>query len=172
LEYEYPDLTAISKWFLAQINKNLNVHLPASEVTSITMHFLNAVEGTTPSHRMQDKIYEICTDITAIMEEYFGTAIDQQSFHYFRFKNHIKYLVIRKERGTISENNEEDLYIEMQKKYPQIMECVTKINQYLTDLFHQECSHEELLYLMIHINQLYCKEKDSQNTLSTEDQSS
>ena len=46
LEYEYPLLTKISKWMVKKTNEELETHLPKGEVTSITMHFINALEGT------------------------------------------------------------------------------------------------------------------------------
>ena len=46
LEYEYPLLTKISKWMVKKTNEELDTHLPKGEVTSITMHFINALEGT------------------------------------------------------------------------------------------------------------------------------
>ena len=45
LEYEYPKLTKIAAWFVKKINERMHTTLEKGEITSITMHFLNALEG-------------------------------------------------------------------------------------------------------------------------------
>lgn len=100
LEYEYPLLTKVSKWMVKKTNEELDTHLPKGEVTSITMHFINALEGTnTKTHagNIENKISKVIFNVTNIVEKHFNFNIDKKSFNYFRFKNHLKYFVQRKE---------------------------------------------------------------------------
>ncbi len=57
----------------------------------------------------------------------------------------------------IDSNNE--LYESMKKEYPDTYECVCRIGRYIYKEFGQECSKEEMLYLIIHVNRLYLGEK-------------
>lgn len=161
LEYEYPQLTQISRWFIRTVNERLHVTLDKGEITSITMHFLNALEGERKPERQTDtaaRITRVIATATRIVEEYFGIQVNRSSFHYFRFKNHVKFFVQRKERGEEFGNSNEELYQSMEESYPKLRECVARIDDYLEQEFGERCPHEELLYLMIHVNQLYNKE--------------
>ncbi len=158
MEYDYPELTRIAQWFVRKVNEKMKVHLGRGEVTSITMHFLNALEGEKMPEKNPDRTARIIQEVTVLVEEYFGFAVDKNSFHYFRFKNHIKYFVLRKERNEEFNDSNEELYQEMKEKNPQIRKCVAKIDDYMEQEFGERCPHEELLYLMIHVNQLYAKE--------------
>lgn len=166
LEYEYPQFTQIARWFVKNVNKKMNVHLENGEITSIVMHFVNATENngqTCP--QSADKTENIIRRVTRIVEEYFGMAIDRSSFNYFRFKNHLKYFVQRKEKNEEFKDSNTELYREMRNLYPGTNECVSRIDDYLGEVFHERCSQDELLYLMVHVNRLYTKEDfDGRNT--------
>lgn len=159
LEYEYPELTKISKFFIMNINKKKKVHLDKGEITSITMHFINAMEGNTKQQiSPNQQISRVIQNVTKIVEEYFDIIIDKRSFNYFRFKNHLKYFVQRKQKHEEFADSSERLYKDMKNIYKQTCECVSKIDNYLLEEFHEKCTKEELLYLMIHVNRLYTKE--------------
>lgn len=100
----------------------------------------------------------IIRKVTDIIEEHFDIRIDKESFNYFRFKNHMKYFVDRKSRKEEFTDQNQELYDSMKKSYPETYECVLKINEYITSIFHERCSSEEMLYFIIHVNRLYMKE--------------
>ncbi len=161
LEYQYPELTRISRWFIKNVNEKLHVELDRSEVTSITMHFLNALEGEkdTGTHMEEgERINRVISIVTRIVEDYFDVQVDRSSFHYFRFKNHIKFFVQRKEKGGEFSQENEELYESIRTAYPGVADCVARIDDYLEEEFGERCPKEELLYLMIHVKQLYSKE--------------
>lgn len=162
LEYQYPELTRIARWFVRSINEKLDVQLDRNEITSITVHFLNALEGEKISKTQQEegeRIRRIIAVITRIVEDFFQFQVDKSSFHYFRFKNHIKFFVQRKERGGEFSQENEELYESIREAYPGLAECVAQIDDYLEKEFGERCPKEELLYLMIHVRQLYSKER-------------
>lgn len=159
LEYEYPKFTRIAKWFVKNVNKKMNVRLDKGEITSIVMHFINAAQDNIqPCVQTADKTESIIRKVTGIVEEYFDMVIDRSSFNYFRFKNHLKYFVQRKEKNEEFRDSNTKLYQEMKKAYPRTHECVSRIDEYLCEVFHEKCSQDELLYLMVHVNRLYTKE--------------
>ena len=43
----------------------------------------------------------------------------------------------------------------MKEAYPRLRDCVSRIDDYMEREFGERCPHGELLYLMIHVNQLY-----------------
>lgn len=52
----------------------------------------------------------------------------------------------------------DELFEEIKRTYPKVFECVMKVDTYLEEEFKKHCSKKELLYLMLHIQQLYTKE--------------
>ena len=124
--------------------------------------YLNALEGKKISKTQQEegeRIRRIIAVITRIVEDFFQFQVDKSSFHYFRFKNHIKFFVQRKERGGEFSQENEELYESIREAYPGLAECVAQIDDYLEKEFGERCPKEELLYLMIHVRQLYSKER-------------
>ncbi len=158
LEYEQPGITKLAAFFVKNIRKRYQVFLPKGEITSITMHILNAMEGTSGKLEEKESSGVIIRKVTEIIEEHFDIQIDKESFNYFRFKNHMKYFVDRKSRKEEFTDQNQELYDSMRKSYPETYECVLKINEYITEIFHERCSSEEMLYFIIHVNRLYMKE--------------
>ena len=158
LEYEQPGITKLAAFFVKNIGKRYQVFLPKGEITSITMHILNAMEGTSGKLEEKESSGVIIRKVTEIIEEHFDIQIDKESFNYFRFKNHMKYFVDRKSRKEEFTDQNQELYDSMRKSYPETYECVLKINEYITEIFHERCSSEEMLYFIIHVNRLYMKE--------------
>lgn len=158
LEYEQPELTKLAAFFVKNIRKRYEVFLPKGEITSITMHILNAMEGTSKKLEEKESSGMIIRKVTELIEEHFEIQIDKESFNYFRFKNHMKYFVDRKSRKEEFTDQNQELYDSMKKSYPETYECVLKINEYITNIFHEKCSSEEMLYFIIHVNRLYMKE--------------
>lgn len=159
LEYEYPLITKISAWVVNNINKKFGTNLPKGEITSITMHFINALEGKNKGKvEITNRTTKIIEKVTSIVESYFEMNIDKTSFNYFRFKNHLKHFVQRKEAHDEFYDSNEELFNHMKKEYPKTYDCVEKVNDYLNEEFKGKCSKEELLYLMIHLNRLYISE--------------
>lgn len=159
LEYEYPVIMDISKWFINTINKKLNVHLSANEATSIAMHFINALTGDKDSsHSSHDKTSLALNNVTAIIEDFFKMKIDKKDFNYLRYKNHIKYFVQRKEKNKQYLNMDEKIFDSLVNEYPDIYNCIVLIDDYFHEEFKQRCTKEELLYLLIHVERLVTKE--------------
>ena len=171
LEYEHPELTDVAKWFIRKINEDLHVTLGMDEVTSITMHLINAQgvrETQTEQKYSPQRIALVIQDITDIVEAFFQIKIDQKRFHYFRFKNHLKLFLQRKERGEQFDQKKKELYESIRKTYPDVFKCVNLIDDYFLKEFSERCPQEELLYLMVHIIQLYSKEDCNRTGITSE----
>lgn len=161
LEYEHPELTEIAEWFIERINKELNVSLGGDEITCITIHLLNALERYDVQVEQKyspQQIALVIKDITKIIEAFFKIEIDQKSFYYFRFKNHLKLFMQRKEREYQFSNQKKELYESIKNTYPDVFKCVTLIEDYFLQEFSEQCPQEERLFLMVHVIQLFNKE--------------
>ena len=162
LEYEYPEIVRISKLIVQTINLDMNTNLAKGEISSIAMHIINALKGKEISDDLkvdvlEKKVTRIIKDVTTIVEQHFDIKIDKKSFNYFRFKNHIKYFVQRKEEHKLFNESNEELFEGMKVKYKDTYECIKKIDDYISKIYGESCTKEELLYLMIHINCLQVK---------------
>lgn len=165
LEYEHPELIELSKWFVGAVNRNLGAELDDNEVSIIAMHFLNALEGQISDENKalsQKEIAQITQKITTIVEEFFNFQTDQSSFYYLRFKNHLRYYLLRKRNCSELSEKGVELFESFKLSYPKIYECITKINAYLESLFGEKSPNEELLYLMLHVSLLYEKQENNQ----------
>lgn len=129
LEYEQPGITKLAAFFVKNIRKRYQVFLPKGEITSITMHILNAMEGTSGKLEEKESSGVIIRKVTEIIEEHFDIQIDKESFNYFRFKNHMKYFVDRKSRKEEFTDQNQELYDSMRKSYPETYACVLKMNE-------------------------------------------
>lgn len=157
LEYEYPEINKLAKWFLKNIKEKLGIDLPKGEITSISMHLINAMEGKMVN-KEKDISSKIIVQVTKLIENFFKIEIDKSSFNYFRFKNHIKYFVQRKKIDEQFNDANEELFEAMKKSYPDTHKCIYLIDDYFYKVFNKHCTKEELLYLMVHVTRLYIKE--------------
>lgn len=167
LEYQYPDLNRLAKWFVTSISQETGVDLGLAEVSSITMHFVNALEGRHRRSGDEDestRLKRITESVTATIERFFGIQVDTDSYYYFRFKNHLKYLVIRKTRGGNLPQDHMEMYDQVSTQYPEAASCTFRIDDFLTAEFGQRCSEEELMYLIIHVALLYQKHSNIKQT--------
>jgi len=114
------------------------------------------------------KIALTIEEITRIIEEFFQIKIDPKSFHYFRFKNHLKLFIQRKERGEQFDPQKKELYESIRKTYPDVFRCVSLIDDYFYTEFSERCPQEEFLYLMVHVIQLYNKEDCNRKGITSE----
>lgn len=160
MEYEYPKLIKLATWFVEQINKQMNIELDKGEITSVTVHFLNAMNRKENRDTLADvnfRVEEIVDAIITIIENHFDTKVNKSSFSYFQFKNHIKYFAQRKKKINEFDNNNVELYQNLREKYPDVGACVDKMDAYLEDKTGEKCTEEELMYLMIHVFKLHNK---------------
>lgn len=154
IEQEHPNENAWAAWMVKNINHNFKIKLPKGEITCIAMHIINAKSGQ--KKRDQETIEQrsdrILNKSVQIIEESLGSKISKKDLNYYRFKSHIVYFVKRKEKKEEFQNQSNELFETMKKEYPRSWVCARKINEYLKKDYGSDCSEDELLYLMIHIN--------------------
>lgn len=159
IETEFPDFNKYAMWMVKNINKRMNVTLEKGEITCVAMHLMSAFEGTykVGVESKSERNNRILNEVTKIIENYFHTKINRNSLNYYRFRYHIQYFVKRKDENEEILDTNIELFESMKRTYPEAYNCVCEIEKYMKQEFN-DCSKEELLYLMIHINRLYSKE--------------
>ena len=160
LEWEvknlYPSETKIGEVALEIVKDKTGLVLPASEITFIALHFVNAqldfgeISDTT-------KLTKITGEILSIVKYYFKIDYEDNPHNFTRFATHIKYFIIREMNSKSLGNENEEIYQIVKAKHPETIKCVGKIEKYLKDNYGWDCSNDEKLYLILHIERIKLK---------------
>lgn len=158
IEHLYETEYAIGKFALKKLQRELHIRLPKDEITGIALHFINNYQNYIDHEREDsDRILEA---VLKIIEKQMGIAIDRSGYDCFRFSAHMRYFIKRAdEQALYQDGTGGELYRHMKEEYPKIFECMQKTLEYLQPCLDIQCSEEEQLYLMIHINRL-CTNED------------
>lgn len=153
IENLYPAEFKGSQRVLALIKSRIDTRLPESEATSITMHLVNAQLAR---NDMQDALLmtQAISDVTEIVEKGLGIMLNAGTFTHFRFVTHLRYLIERLLKGSVLESNNSLFFQQFRDAYPEPFKCASDISGYFSTTFGWQCSDEEILYLMLHINRV------------------
>ncbi|MEG1475911.1 MAG: PRD domain-containing protein [Longicatena sp.] len=146
----------IGLWALNYIESQLKIRLPIDEAGYIAMHLVNAtLDG---KQTAVSEIIEFSKGIIALIETTFDISLDCNSLNYSRLMTHLKFLAQRKLvdiSPTVFEfEQNEDMYVMLLYKYPQMQICVKKIRSFVKNSFDCNLNKEEILYIMIHITKI------------------
>lgn len=147
----YGDEYEIGKQALDIINRKAHVKLPDEEAGFIALHFANSLLDDS---QMQDivKITKVMQEINNIVKYHFSIIFDEDSLHYYRYINHLKYFAQRLITHTTYDDKKDSITLDIIKnKYPNPYSCVTKIEEFIQNTYDYMLSDEEKLYLTIHI---------------------
>lgn len=136
------------------INQELNIELPEDEAASIALHFVNSqLSGENMTKTVQ--VTEMVNDILNIVKYYFQMDLDEDSVNYERFLTHLRFFAmrfIRKEK--LEDTYDEFLYEQIKVKYDKAYRCAERIASYIKKDYNWSISHDEILYLTLHIHRL------------------
>ncbi len=147
---------------LAIVQDYTGVLLPAGEAASIALHLVNSELGTAaPAKNMDEllKTTKILEDIIGVVEAQVGFELDRTCYAYVRFVTHMRYLTRRLMTGTAVQTANLSLFHQAARDFPQTYKIAMAINQYLEHAHNWSCTDEEMLYLMMHLNQMQPREK-------------
>lgn len=153
ITYLHPIEMEIGSIGLEYINRVSKVKLPQSEAAIIAMHILEAE----PHKKLGNKEFDIdriISDIIDIIEDLMQISISENSFSYYRFATHVKYLSNRKLTNKSISSDNEIIFEQMILQFPDVYKCVLVIKRYLKEQMNWELNEEEQLYLMIHLNRI------------------
>lgn len=148
----YKDEFSIGLEAIKMIKEKLDVELPEDEAGFIALHMINAELNEDVSNITT--ITKVIQDILTIVKYHFKIDFDEDSLNYFRFITHLKFFAQRMLNRSYIENKDDDLFNLVKEKNPNAFSCTTKIDDYLQKKYQYALTHEEMLYLTIHIDRV------------------
>lgn len=153
IKHLYPDEYRVGKQCLAIIEMERGYVLPDTEATFIALHFVNA-QLMNGEMTETSTITKAISEILNIVKYHYHMDFDEDSINFTRFVTHIRYFIIRQMNHTTMGNTNEDLFNMIKLQYTDELDCVSKINKYLENNYGWNCSEDEMLYLVLHIQRL------------------
>lgn len=157
LEWEvknlYPKETLVGQKALELIKEKRGIELAKSEITFIALHFVNA-QTSSADMRETTKITTIIGEILSIIKYHYKMDFDESSLNFTRFITHIRYFIKRQMASKSLQNDNEELFQMVQGKYKEELKCVEKIEAFLKSNYRWNCTNDEKLYLVLHIQRL------------------
>lgn len=153
IKHLYPAEYHIAMEAIKIIENRLGMQLPVSEASFIALHFVNAQSGDKEMSETT-KIIAIAGEILTIVKYHFKIDFDEGSLNFTRFATHIRYFVLRQMSGKILKDRNEAIYAVMREKYLKEFNCVEKIEKYVSKNYDWNCSDDEKLYLLLHLQRL------------------
>lgn len=144
----------VGKKAIKIIMDHMGQQLPDDEATSIALHFVNA-----QSEKMEMsetvKVAEITNKILDIISYHFQFTLDDDSLNYSRFITHLRYFILRHLDNKLNNSNSAtSIFKIVTQQYPDIFQCVLKIQKYLHLEYGWTISNDEMTYLILHIQRM------------------
>lgn len=149
----YAEEFRIGLYAVNLVNKRLEITLPEQEAANIAFHLINA-QGDGPASKDAMKAAKMTGDIVNMVRYTLNVRMETENIHYNRFLTHVKFFVERFFADKMLEDQDDFLYQQIAKSYPNAMRGATKIQDYIRQVYEKEISREELVYLAVHIQRL------------------
>lgn len=149
-----PNEYDVGVYAVSKIQEQFQVTLSEGEIANIAFHFINAQKKTALEEETR-RIEAIVKGILNIIKYRFQIQEWDEGLSYTRIVTHLRLFVQRLLREQMVEKDEADyLYEEIARHCQEEHECVKQIDRYIQEECHQPITHQEELYLTIHIYQL------------------
>lgn len=136
---------------VALINRKLEVELPEDEAGFIALHLANAKVNDMQSTMQSATIIK---DVLSIIKYELKIKYDESSLNYQRIITHLKFFTLRMMNNQAVSHEDQSLYDGIKEAMTQAWQCAHKINAYLSKNYNYSLSHDEIMFLTIHINRL------------------
>ena len=148
----YPKEYNIGLKALEFIESELGKKINEEEAGNIALHLITAqINGKSDKTDIAYSMTKKIQDILNIVKYTYDIELDEQSLNYERFITHLRFFFKRLNNKTQYRNENEDFLLQQVKeKYKDAYKCMLKIEKYL----NIELSHEEQLYLTLHIKRI------------------
>ncbi|PTI30989.1 transcription antiterminator LicT [Mammaliicoccus vitulinus] len=156
----YPSEYEIGMRALDWIYEIVGVTLPVDEAAFIAIHLLNAEHNNFADF---NQVTEMVQNILSLVKYHFRLDFDEESLTYFRFVTHLKFLAQRIISEHPLDTSEIELYDIVKEKYKDAFKCVNKIENFLLKKYQYDMTHDEALYLTIHIQRLISRNESVDN---------
>ncbi|MEB8127605.1 BglG family transcription antiterminator LicT [Staphylococcus succinus] len=156
----YPTEYEIGIRALGWIEESVGIKLPVDEAAFIAIHLLNAEHNNLADY---NQVTEMVQNILSLVKYHFRLEFDEESLTYFRFVTHLKFLAQRIYAKQPLNTSEVELYDIVKEKYQGAFKCVKKIETFLQKKYQYEMTHDEALYLTIHVQRLISRNESVDN---------
>lgn len=160
IEQSFPKEAKIGKYAVRQMERRFAVQLNENEASGIAMSFVNARNSAEQKSdtSIQKWFQEALEDTISIVEDTVGILIERDSFNFARYSSHLMYLLKRIDSNQTLDTDNGIMYQSIREEFPEIAECIDKIEEYFEKRFDIQLSEEEKMYLMLHINRICVRE--------------
>lgn len=165
VDFVYPREMEVGRKGLLLLYEVTGIEAPDHEASAIALHIVNgeaidpdkAKSGKSPHGGLRGVIQstEAIESVTSIVECSLGVQVDRYSYAYARFTAHLRYLINRlSDAEEREETRNSSLFRQAAEDFSDAYACALAIDEYFRLTHGWQCSDEELLYLMMHINRL------------------
>lgn len=154
----YPTEYEIGQWAIGLIENELGIRIAQEEISFISFHIINSTSSLGNPHLAQS-VTNFIHECFTIIETTMNIVIDKSSISYSRMGTHLKYLakrILENENHPL-QNTSNEFFNAIMYKFSNSKKTVDAISAYTKSAFNHSLSHDEKLYLSIHIFQLTSK---------------
>lgn len=137
------------------IEMRTGVRLEEDEAGFLALHLVNSEIDENFADIYE--ITKIMQEIVKIIKYHFNVSFDENSFYYYRFITHLKFLAYRLTTKKMHNDEFDSLLDVVKLKYENSYLCALKINEFIKSSYNFNLSNEEILYLTIHISRVVYK---------------
>ncbi|WP_099466600.1 PRD domain-containing protein [Konateibacter massiliensis] len=149
----YPNEFDIGLFANQVIQEKIGTSLIRDEAAFIALQFVNNQMDAHADGQEVKTTLRFVSDVIQLVEQYFKIEIQENSFSYYRFVTHLKFLCKRIYSGDVYHDDPE-LFESVSKAYPKATACVEKIVHFIQLKYKKDVSTEEKAYLAIYVEKL------------------
>ena len=132
------------------LNNTVGSHLDENEASFLAFHYINAMSSINESdNRKTAQILQYCVEI---IDSDFDINLDEESYYFYRFVSHVKYLIRKILKGEKGKTEEVVLSDFIKNQYTEEWACAMKIGDHIKEVFgNKNITDDETAYLTLHI---------------------
>ncbi len=138
---------------LKRAEEILGAALPDEEAGNIAFHIVNARQDPAAGYDAM-RAAQLIGELIHIVSYSMNCTIRSESIHYTRFLSHLQYFAERFFLDKLMVSEDDFLFEQMTKNYPQATSCAEKIRSFLVRKYNVFLPNEETAYLALHIARL------------------
>lgn len=143
----------ISKVIVKNMEEKFNITCDKNEAHYMVLHIVDALleDGMT----VMDVVVNIINDTLNVMKSDFHFILDEDSFQYARFINHLRFFsekVVNEKKVNKSDSEKYTaIFDSLKKEYGEQYRCLLKITDNIFKKYKYVAASEEQFYLLLHI---------------------
>lgn len=144
---------AIGKKAIEQIAVKYAIELDEDEAGFIAMHIVNSELGSQNSSAAS-QLTKLIEEIITVVKYSLQVSLNEEDIYYQRFMTHLRFFAERvlSQKKALKEAAVDDALFEMIAfKYPKAYQTTQKITGFLVQTLDYHTSHDEQMYLTIHL---------------------